>query len=119
MHKDPVRLTPSVRTRVGEAILVRLNELDVHVLAIAVSAEHVHLLGRFPITNARKLVGLAKSRASLAIRDAIPGVVFAKKCQLTATRDREHHAQTYRYILAHRDEGAWVWSYRDPPVVAW
>ena len=108
MHKEPVRLTPSLRARVGEAILVRFNELDVQVLAIAVGAEHVHLLGRFPVTSARRLVGLAKSRTSLAISDTVPGVVFAKKCQLTATRDRDHHARTYSYILAHRNEGAWV-----------
>lgn len=119
MHKDPVRLTPGLRVRVGEAILIRLAELDVQVLAVAVSGEHIHLLGRFPLATARKYVGLAKSRASLQIRDAVPGVVFAKKCELKRIRDREHHARTYGYILAHREEGAWVWCYRDRPISAW
>jgi REP element-mobilizing transposase RayT len=113
MHKDPVRLAPELRSRVGVALLRKLAEHEIQVLAISVSGEHVHLLGRFPHETARKIVGLAKAHASHTIRDAIPGVVFAKKCKLEPIQDREHHVNTFRYIVDHQEEGAWVWTFRE------
>jgi REP element-mobilizing transposase RayT len=99
---------------VGHSVLRKLIEHRVQVLAISVSGDHVHLLGRLPHETARKLVGLAKAHASHAIRDAIPGVVFAKKCKLKPIRDREHHVATFGYISDHREEGAWIWTFREP-----
>lgn len=114
MHKNPVRLSAPLRERVGKAVVVRMRELEVRMIAIAVLSDHVHLQARLPHATARKLVGLAKARASHRIRDAIPGVVFAKKCKLEPIRDRAHHLRVFSYIREHLDEGGWVWTFRDP-----
>ena len=51
MKRDAVRLSDEAREVAVEAIRVAM--LDVHrleILAIAVSSQHLHVLGRFPLT---------------------------------------------------------------------
>jgi REP element-mobilizing transposase RayT len=119
MHKDPVRLPPELRPRVGSALLEKLHAWEIPVLAISVSGDHVHLQGRFPHPKVRAIVGYAKAHASHSIRDSIAGVVFAKKCKVKPIRDRDHQRRTYTYITDHRDEGAWVWTFRECHPFEW
>ncbi len=90
-----------------------LHDREVRVLAIAASAEHVHLLARFPMERVRRLVGDAKRACSHALRDAIPGAMWAKKCGLRQINDEAHQSAAFAYIVRHADEGAWVWTFRD------
>ncbi|MFN0131206.1 MAG: hypothetical protein ACKVW3_01535 [Phycisphaerales bacterium] len=113
MRKPAVSLTPDQR-REALAWLVRaLRARGVELLALAVMAQHVHGLGRFEVAHARRVIGLAKARSSHALRDAIPGAVWAKKCALRLIRDRLHQATTFRYIINHEREGGKVWTFRD------
>ena len=112
MHKDPVRLSPALINRVGPELVRLLFEKQVELLVLAVMPDHVHGLGRFPASGIRALVGHAKKYSSHAIRDAIPGAVWAKKCAVKRIKDRDHQVTTFHYIARHRSKGAWVWTFR-------
>jgi REP element-mobilizing transposase RayT len=116
MHKNPVRLSPALRERVGRALVERLHELNVQVIAVSVSEDHVHMLAHLPVATTRKVVGLAKSRASFRVRDVIPRTLWGRRCKAKPIRDREHHVKTFNYILKHKRKGAWTWTFRDGPV---
>jgi REP element-mobilizing transposase RayT len=113
MHKDPVRLDRRQITRVGPEMVRLFLEKDVELIAVALAKDHAHGLGRFPEDRVRALVGHAKRYSSHAIRDEIPGTVWAKKCGLKRIKDHDHQVKTFNYIVAHRREGAWVWTFRD------
>jgi len=117
MHKPPVHLSKQQRQRAGETIVENLKSKQVDLLAIAVMSDHAHLLANFPVNTARAMIGVAKSDSSRSIGAQIPGTVWAKKCLLTRMRDKDHHINTFRYIVNHRSQDAWVWTFRDPPPV--
>jgi len=114
MHKRPVVLDASARVVVRDWLVASLTTRGVQVVALAVASDHVHALVRCRRRDVRRLVGLAKARASLAIGDAHPGTVWGKRCAIKAIRDRSHHVATFRYIVAHSRAGAAVWTYREP-----
>jgi len=113
MNKESVLLTPPQRRTAGLSLRDALHGQHVELLALAVGGEHVHILGRFRADHARATIGTVKRVASLQMRDAIPGALWAKRCHLRQIRDREHQHHAYHYICDHITEGAWVWNYRE------
>lgn len=110
MHKDPVRLGPELRARVGLVMVEDLRARGADLLILAVARDHVHGLARLDGRHARMLIGHAERRSSHAIRDVISGCVWGRRCGLKNIRDRAHQTSTYRYIESHADHGAWVWK---------
>lgn len=113
MHKAPVRLDPPIREAAGRVIVGDLRTRGVGLIALAVASDHVHGLGRFPAAAVREIIGCAKRRSSHAVRSALPGTVWAKRCGLKRIADRVHQRRVFRYIEDHRAQGAWVWTFRD------
>lgn len=115
MRQRPVRIHSQHRELVGRLLLSKLTELEATVLALAVGGEHAHLLIKLPCDRrtAKSRVGSAKRFSSHQVRSEYPGTFWGKRCKLKPIRDYEHHSRTFGYILDHRHEGAWVWSYRD------
>jgi len=111
----PITFVTSLRPTVGRAILDKINTQNHTVLSICVGSNHTHVLTKLPNdrTLVKKLVGSWKQAASHRIRLEIPGKVWASGCDPIPIRDRTHQIQTYRYILRHECEGAWVWSFSD------
>jgi len=95
-------------------IVEKLLEKDVEAIAASVDAVHYHVLARFQDGNVRRPMGLAKKNASILLTPhGLPGTVWAKKCRPLPIDDRRHQLNVFDYILAHKEEGAWVWSFRD------
>jgi REP element-mobilizing transposase RayT len=113
MHKDPVHLSHAQRVRILPLFLDSLRAHNVRPIALALLPDHVHLLANFECECVRKHIGVAKTRTSHALRNEIPGTVWAKKCFPKLIRDREHHSSTFGYIVRHEKEGGVVWTFRD------
>lgn len=92
-----------------------MTKQEHRLLAISVDTHHVHLLVKLPNDrNAiRKIVGTWKQAASHAVRDRLPGKIWAEDCDPRPMKNREHHRNTFLYILRHAKEGAWTWDYRE------
>ncbi len=138
MKREAVVLSGEARRVVVEAIvhaLASVHRLDV--LAVSVSATHMHVLARFPSAQkptfskrglrdnrtsavddpVRHLIGIAKKESSKALTRAglaVPGGTWARRGKIVPIKDREHQVNVYRYILEHASkEDAVVWSFQD------
>lgn len=114
LRQPPVMLPVELRSVVGTELQKRLLLLNCWVLCCAVAKQHVHLLVKLPPSQARNHLGLAKKHVTFALRQqGWIGRVWAAKGKIDRIRSREHQAATYRYILRHEREGAWVGVWRD------
>ncbi len=114
LFQEPVKLPVEWRSRIGQALRERLLELGSEILIVSMSATHAHVLAKTPEVSARDWMGLAKKHAWFVAREA--GWIeklWAKRSHAKPIRDREHQINTFNYILNHRVEGAWVWTFRD------
>jgi len=131
MKRLPVVLGVPARPVALQAIrhaLVEVHELEL--IAIAVGAVHMHLLGKFPPAQkptdlirglratdpVRHYVGIAKKESAkrLAETELVErGGVWARRGKIVRIKDQRHQRNVFQYILDHADEGAAVWSFRD------
>ena len=111
----PVAIPAALRESLACAMVQGFETRGGRPLALAVSGLHVHGLVELPsdYRQARRDVGQAKRLASHQLREQLPGRIWGQGCGLKPIDDPSHHRNTYRYILRHRDEGAWVWTFRD------
>jgi len=114
MKHPPVRLAPAQRRAALGALVDKLRQAGVTVLAGSVDAVHYHLLAHFGAQPIRQVVGRAKKNASHCLRaHGLVGTVWAKRCRAMGLRDRQHLVNVFNYIVAHRRRGACVWTVRD------
>ena len=108
-------LDPGCRAIVGNAVLGNLKKHQRKCLVIAAGGMHVHTLVELSANSkeAKQAIGYAKLSASMSLNPQIPGRVWARGCNVRPIRDEEHHRNTFGYIERHREEGAWVWTFRD------
>ena len=89
--------------------------MNLSILAISVGPTHAHLQVQLE-NNYRKALqytGKIKQAASHAVREVLPGTLWARGGKPIAIRDREHQIQVYRYIQTHAKHGDWVWTFQD------
>ena len=113
-----VVLTPEWRAVVGAALRERLVGLGAQVIVVAMTATHAHLLAKMPDSKevTRDWMGLAKKHAWFLARGrGWKGQMWGKRSKATRIKDRAHQENTFHYIEDHKHEGAWVWTFRDPP----
>lgn len=134
MARDAVVLSPAARAVVCDEVVSSLQSYGVELLAVGVSSNHMHVLGRFPEKPAfterglqlpktsaiddpvRHLVGKAKQWSAKRLRTeglVASGKVWARKGKIVRVRDRSHQVNVLNYILRHAQEGAVAWSFRD------
>ena len=115
LKQAPVKIDRDLREVVALAMVSKLQEYTAQVLALSVSSNHVHVLAKMPPGQTPKLwVGYAKREATFQLKEiGWTGKLWAKGGKANPIRDRQHQINTYNYILRHRDEGAWVWDFRD------
>ena len=136
MRGSEVVLTAAQQSVVCDALVQRLFEDNVELAALCVAPTHFHALCRFPnwadpdafipglrTVNSlkdgrdpvpRHLLGRAKKNAAHVLgqrgmKDA-PGPLWAKRPRIEPVADRRHQLAIVRYIRAHGDDGAIVWS---------
>ncbi|MDP6637181.1 MAG: hypothetical protein QGG42_19955 [Phycisphaerae bacterium] len=117
MKAEPVVLTVVQRGAACDAMLEKFIACGVKVIALSVGAKHYHILAQFPDARVRHWVGLAKKSSSRILgKFGLPGRVWARKCRALPIVDRSHQVNTFEYILAHRQQGSRVWTFRDGPL---
>ena len=107
----PTRL----RSAIGMHIIAALRELGHEVLAISVSGRHSHFLVELPddLRVIKAIVGEAKRASSRAVREAMPGKVWAAGGDFDPIDSRVGLHDAGNYILTKQGPWAWVWDYRD------
>lgn len=113
MKHNPVLLDAETMTIAGQALVERLLWQQIKVISVALDKRHYHILAKFPDTNVRWPVGLAKKHAHYALLNrGRQGPLWAKRNRILPVRNREHQVNVYHYIQNHRKRGAWVWNHR-------
>jgi Transposase IS200 like len=114
MKQEAVSLTSDWRKVVGTALRENLTTLGAQVLCVSMSSTHAHILAKMPPgPTPRHWIGRAKAKTSLIAKDhGWVGKLWAVRCKVTPIKNRQHQMNTFTYILAHVDEGAWVWNFR-------
>lgn len=108
----PVVIPRRCRATVGEAILRKLEKLGYRVLSLSVSGMHAHFLVELPdsLRAIRHIVGQGKTVASYAIRDVLPGRVWAAAGDFEPVDEKEHQLNAYRYPF--KQKHAWAWCHK-------
>ncbi len=73
---------------------------------------HVHMLVKLPRQDVAAIIGKIKRCGSLSVTQTMPGRLWAKGCGIKPIKDKTHQINTFNYILRHREQGAWVWTFR-------
>lgn len=112
---EPIRIPQAMRERAGLAFVRRFRKERHRVLAVAVSAEHLHALVELPDDPAqiRLIVGRCKCAATEAMKPALSGRVWAEGGEFKPVDERDYEQNVYGYILTKQGRTAWTWSYRD------
>lgn len=114
LKQAPVRIGKALRRVVGEAFREKLVERGAFVVCIAVSGQHVHALVKVPRgVKPRFIMGLGKKNSNFKLKEhGWQGKLWAKRGRDLRINDRNHQLSVYHYILAHTNEGAWVWYWK-------
>jgi hypothetical protein len=110
---------PSQRQKIGTLLLESFTHQQIPVLALAVSATNVHALVQCPDQKPKHTMGMAKEHVTFGAARVIDPVnktrekFWEKGSAAKPICDRAHAIRVFRYILAHKKEGAWVWNFRD------
>jgi REP element-mobilizing transposase RayT len=113
LRPDAVVILKPLLPVIGHAIIESAGQHGYRINALSIAPMHAHLLIELPRTGTVAEVGKLKRRASFAIKDRMPGRVWAKGCGVKPIKDKSHLVNTFNYILRHKEQGAWVWSFRD------
>ena len=111
LKQEVVILSETQQGIVGKAMKEKLESLGVEIETVAVAGTHLHFLAKYPAEKYRQWTGLAKKHTWFILRDiGFQKQLWAKKGKELLIRDNSHWKNVRKYILAHRDEGAWIWE---------
>lgn len=112
---EPVEIKRELRPVVGRSIVDHFASLNHRVLSVAVGKIHAHAVVELPWARdvVKVIVGHAKRKSSRAVKDQLPGTLWAAGGTYKPVRDREHLKSAYEYVLYDQGPGAWTWSYKD------
>jgi hypothetical protein len=114
LKQPPVHLTFSQRAIAGQAMVEMLAIQQIEVLVLSLDAIHFHVLGRFPNSNVRPLVGRAKKHAYYEMHvQGFVGRLWGDGSNVVPIVDRKHQLNVFNYITAHQAKGAWLWTFRE------
>ena len=114
LKREPIRLNARQSRAALDAMVAKLLEFEIEVLAVSVDAVHYHILARFPDDQVKGPVGWAKKNASHDLTElGLAGTVWAKGCRPLPITGRRHQLNVFRYIAEHASKGACVWTFRD------
>jgi hypothetical protein len=115
LQKHPTVTIPSPeRPRLGRVTIDHLRKKGIELLALAIGGRHVHLQLKCDPGEVIATLGSVKRALWYERREAGNGErLWGKGRKIVRIRNREHQVAVLEYILSHRDEGAWVWCWRD------
>jgi REP element-mobilizing transposase RayT len=105
---EPIEIPPDQREAIGRAFVKHLRKAGYTILAVSVSAEHVHALVLLPDHRAtiRRIIGRCKQYGTRAARPRITGELWADGGEFKRVKDRSHQLRVYVYILT--KQGPWA-----------
>lgn len=100
------------RVLVVKNFKAKLDALQVTLEVLAVSGDHLHMLGKLPRNpnDCRSQVGKAKQFASHQIRASRPGPLWVAGGKYDPIRDRGHWLNTARYVGFKQEAGTAAWA---------
>jgi len=116
---EPYAIAPNDRDPIGRLLLENFAHNQTPILALAVCKNNFHALIQCADHNPKRILGLAKRHVTFSFSPIINEQtherrqIWAGEGGIKPIRDREHAVNTFNYILAHINEGGWVWSFRD------
>jgi hypothetical protein len=114
LKQPPVYLTNKQRAIVGRALVDMLTEQRIELLVLSLDAIHFHLLGQFPNSQVRPMVGRAKKHAYFELHEqGFVGHLWGAGANVVPINDRKHQLNVFGYIGDHKAKGAWVWTFRE------
>jgi hypothetical protein len=114
LKEPPMRLSGQQRLLAGRAMIESLVAQGIELLAFSLDSIHFHLLGRFPTSRVRPVVGPAKKHAYFELRDqGFVRRLWGSGSNVVPIRDRQHQLNVFGYIGRHKDHDAWVWTFRE------
>jgi hypothetical protein len=118
-HKErsgnPVDLDLRVRIEVVRAFVLKSRALGHTIIACACGERHLHAEMELPSTYVatRRDIGKCKQRASYAVREIVPGIIWSAGGMYKTFEDVNHFRVTYdHYIRTRQEAGSVVWSHR-------
>jgi REP element-mobilizing transposase RayT len=116
---EAVDLAQDIRAVIGRALVAPLLEMNFRVLAASVSDRHAHVVVELPIALAtvKMVIGNAKRKSSRAVKEWLPGRVWAAGGTYKQVKDRSHLKNATEYVLYEQGDDAWTWSYKDATTV--
>ncbi|MBL4700628.1 MAG: hypothetical protein JKX85_05145 [Phycisphaeraceae bacterium] len=113
--KNAVVIPTHLYQIIGQALYLKSSKMNVKTLAISVGPTHAHL--QVELENnykvALKHTAKIKQAASYAVRNALPGSLWARGGKPIAISDLKHQIRVYQYIQTHAKQGDWVWTFQD------
>jgi len=111
LKREAVVLNTTQQEIVGNAMKEKLEGLGAEIEALAIASTHLHFLAKYPEDKYRQWTGLAKKHTWFVLRElGFHHQLWAKRGKELRIRDESHWKNSRNYILAHRDEGAWIWG---------
>ena len=111
---QPVHLNQAQRQIAGQGLVEMLVRDGTKLLAVSMGAIHYHILGRFSDKQVLQRVGQAKRHAYYLLRARWQmKKVWQRLSNVTPIADRPHQVRVFRYVREHKEQGAWVWTFRD------
>jgi hypothetical protein len=110
----PVNFRIDVRIVIVREFVCKMQSLGLPIIACAIGKRHLHALTELPFDYAemKKAVGKCKQKASHAVRQILPGIIWAEGNEFNRIKDRGHFQNAYDYIRTKQEPGAVVWSHR-------
>src|SRR5438105_10742814 len=108
---EKVVVPPDQRRPLARAIARLLAGAGYRVLVVSVSGCHVHILAELPadLDEYNKLIGWLKTKSSRAMKDVLPGRVWARGEHHVLVKDDAHREEEYGYIKDRQGPGARAW----------
>ena len=114
MRGGAISFSVALRQRILDAIVEKALDMDLKPVCICVAARHAHAVVSLERDDLNHQIGRLKRHSSHAVKDDLPGRIWAARCHARAIDSREHQVEVFRYIVAHgREEGAEVWTFRE------
>jgi hypothetical protein len=112
---DEITIPRHLRSVIGRAIVAYLISQNYRVLVVAVAKVHAHFIVELPIDlfAVRWIVGQAKRKSSRAVKDEMPGSIWAAGGTYKPVENRKHMDRAYPYVLYEQGSDAWTWSFED------
>jgi REP element-mobilizing transposase RayT len=112
---DEVHFERALRVIIGRVIGSCFGEQGYRVLAVSVGKVHAHAVVELPEPRAtvKRIVGEAKRKSSRAVKEWLPGSVWAAGGEYVICESRSHLECAVDYVLYKQGRGAWTWSFRD------